>query len=240
MKNPKPTDNRQWRSPRLALLTLPLLLAQSPAHAAVQDVELAQQYLVHGNVARAIECADLAIKAHPGHYLPYVTKAAALARYDRNAEALALLNHALALKPGLKSASTFELRARLLVEKGAFRSAIEDLKKAVLLQPTANRYQLLGELYFQMKQPDYAILSLNKAVLLAPQSPAFYRARGDIYLHQKNFEKALADYNKLIALAPGEPVGYGCRARVYEAMGKSELAKLDQKESNKRSRLAAL
>jgi tetratricopeptide (TPR) repeat protein len=233
MKNKKTTNT-------LALLTMLLLMAPSPAQAAVQDIELAQQYLIHGNAARSIEYADLAIKAHPGDALPYITKAAALARYDRNAEALALLNHALTLRPNINNANTFELRARLLVEKGAFRSAIEDLKTAVLLQPTANRYHLLSELYFEMKQPDYAILSLNKALILAPQSPVFYRARGDIYLHQKNFEKALADYNTTIALAPGEPVGYGCRARLYEAMGKSDLAKVDQIESNKRSRLAAL
>lgn len=94
--------------------------------------------------------------------------------------------------------------------------AIQDLKKAVELDPTFIRtYSFLAMGYDKNGELDQAISVLNKAIELDPKFAYSYSNRGSYYRKKLDFDKALADFNKAIELDPKNAYAYYGRAWVY-------------------------
>jgi tetratricopeptide (TPR) repeat protein len=163
-----------------------------------------------------------------------IDRANVLFKEERFSEALKAYNQAL-LKYPAQNDDFYQNRAQCYLEAKDFPSAVADLKKAIALLPSATKYKLLGETFYQQNAIESALQSFSKAIALDPKDYWSYKARGDIYSSLKNYPKAIGDYTRMIQIHPGEPVGYNSRAKAYQQIGKKDLAKKDFEKARKGS-----
>ncbi len=72
-----------------------------------------------------------------------------------------------------------------------------------------------------------ALVKIEQAIELDPNSSALYRYRAALRLDAKEYEGSLADLNRAIQLAPRNAVLYMERSVVYQHLGRHELAVAD-------------
>lgn len=88
-------------------------------------------------------------------------------------------------------------------ESGNCQQAIEDLNKAISLNPKyAEAYNNRGYVYMRLQNYEAALKDLDKAIELRPDYATALRNRGDIYnyYYEQDRNKAIADYDKVVSL----------------------------------------
>lgn len=87
------------------------------------------------------------------------------------------------------------------IQKHEYKSAIEDLKKAIEKTPKSSKAHFyLGEAYYLTKQYDQAEVSLKKAVDLDDEFAQAFKRLGDVYSIKKLYREALDQYARAVKL----------------------------------------
>jgi len=89
-----------------------------------------------------------------------------------------------------------------LDDAGRAKDAIEKLKQAAQLKPSAHVYSQLARVYGRNNENDKALEALATAEELDPSFEMTYVYRGNVYLSQGDPEKATAEYNRALAINP--------------------------------------
>ena len=91
--------------------------------------------------------------------------------------------------------------ATLEQKEGKFRESLDLLNQLLVEFPEdAVLYVARADVERDMKHEDLALVDLDEAIRLAPNSVDAYLLRGDIYLDQKKKSQAKADFEKAISL----------------------------------------
>jgi tetratricopeptide (TPR) repeat protein len=138
----------------------------------------------------------------------------ALRRYDE------------AIKIDPKLALAYYGRGILLATRErAYRRAIEDFDKALMLEPADVRaYIRRGEAYSQIGDFGHALADLNRALELDPAHPAAYVARGLIHERRGSSSMALRDFDVALQLNPYDASALRNRGAVYAKLGQQDHA----------------
>lgn len=93
-------------------------------------------------------------------------------------------------------------KAREFEEQGLFKEAIEEVKKALTLKPSASRMlRRMGLLHFKIRKNDVAEKCLLKAVAVNNQDTISRVYLADYYLKKNELEKAGMHYLKILSLS---------------------------------------
>jgi len=94
------------------------------------------------------------------------------------------------------------VRSRIHMNNLDYPSAINDLSKNILIDPTFSAFYLYrGNCYQQFNQHTNAINDYSKYISLEPNDPDAYFARAKSYEEILNFDKAMEDYAKITVLS---------------------------------------
>jgi len=125
-------------------------------------------------------------------------------------------------------AAAYIRRGQFFSEKRQYTRAIEDLTRALAIQPAdAQALSLRGDAYRLNGQFSAAEKDLTAAIASNPRSPAAYFRRGLFHRTQKQFEAAIQDFTASLRLAADDAVVHLERGTTHEEMGNLELALRD-------------
>jgi len=94
-------------------------------------------------------------------------------------------------------------RSRAYEGKGDLDKALEDLNKAIKLEPkSVHAYQNRANLHQKRNEPDEALADYGKSIKMNPKFPFAYKSRGLLLLRQGKDAEAGADFAKFIDLYP--------------------------------------
>ena len=149
----------------------------------------------------------------------------ALAPYD---EAIDLVDAQIKKKP---SSSLYQTRAYIYAGRDRFDKAIDDLSKAIELNPTwSSLYYTRAYYYFELDLMDEAIEGFSECIDVNPRDVDAYYARGYCYDMLGDTDLALEDYSEVIRLNRSSENAYDARAIIYKNTGQYELAAADYKQ----------
>jgi len=136
---------------------------------------------------------------------------------------LTLWNQAIDTYPG--SFIAHNHRALYKSKNNMFESALKDFETAIRLNPEYKEaITNIGNLYFEQKDFDLAILYYDKSLSIDSTFYEAYNNRGYALASQGDFENAIVDYNKAIMLKPDYQLAYNNRGVAYGAVNNFSLA----------------
>ena len=123
------------------------------------------------------------------------------------------------LKMDNKVSSAYNLKGVVYAEKNEYEKAIENMDKAVELNPKDSGYIYnRAKMHYQFKNYPKALSDCDVAIRLEPQSD-YYTLRAGIKQKTDDIEGALADVNRSIELAPNDAKVYFNRGFLKQAVG---------------------
>jgi len=131
-------------------------------------------------------------------------------------------SRALAIEPTNTTYLLNRCNARLRF--GELDLALQDVEQAVSHNPDAYAYNLRGNVWLSLRQPDEAIASYSLAISLDPNFSRAFSNRGRTYYEANNIDSAIADYNQAIRLDPTNPGAYNDRGYAYLDLHQLEQA----------------
>jgi len=84
-----------------------------------------------------------------------------------------------------------------------------------------------------MKFIEETLNEFDKVLEFNPNLPEVINCRGRAYKHLKRFDLPLKDHSRAIELDQTYAKAYRNRAKALRAMGKNDLAKVDEKKANR-------
>jgi len=169
-----------------------ITFAERAAKAASQNAEL---WFLLGYAARLGDRYQLSVDSynHGLQLRPRSTNGMAglaqtYAKMGREAEAQALLQKVVDANP--KDANSLQLAGELMLNSDSNR-ALDLLKRADALQPTAHTDLLIAHAYDRQNQPDESARYLNRAKARAPRDPEVLRAVAGQFRDQGKFDAAI-------------------------------------------------
>jgi protein O-mannosyl-transferase len=112
--------------------------------------------------------------------------------------------------------------------KGLFQEAIEDLDKAVMLDPSYDlAYSYRGTVLGKMGLYAKAIEDFNKALVLEPDNYLVYNNLGIVYSKTGLYDKAAESFNEALAIQPDDAEIYLNRGLVYSLKDQDDRALAD-------------
>ncbi len=94
-----------------------------------------------------------------------------------------------------------------------------------------NDYYSRGVLLVRLSRLDDALVDLNEAVRLDPETALTRFARAYLLLRLQRFSDALVDLDFYIGVLPTTADGYALRAVAHKAIGKSSEAQRDEQQA---------
>ena len=165
-----------------------------------------------GDPAVAIVLIDEAIRQDPGLASAHYNRAIVLTSQGQNDNALASIEALFAsrpeeLKPFLCIPDLWYLRGTLRLNCGDYLGAIDDLSRALNLDPPESATLLCnrGLAWIKLGQLDRALRDTEEALALAPDDAVAYNNRGVIHRDRGNFEQAEMDFRRAIEIDPQMP-----------------------------------
>jgi Zn-dependent membrane protease YugP/Flp pilus assembly protein TadD len=165
-----------------------------------------------GDLAGAIALIEEALRLDPGLASAHYNRAIVLTFQGRCEDALASFEAMFAcrpeeLQPLLAIADPWYFRGILRHERGDHLGAIEDLSRALDLNPSDPAVLLCNRAlaWIKLGQLDRALQDTDGALVLAPDDAVAYNNRGVIYRDLGNLEQAESDLRRAIALDPELP-----------------------------------
>jgi cytochrome c-type biogenesis protein CcmH/NrfG len=128
---------------------------------------------------------------------------------------------------GAVDAATYAERGTRLLSEGRYDEAIQDLDRALAIEPRAGTFYNRGLAHFSKNDVDQALADWNRAIALDPRDARAHRQRGGAYFAKGDFNLAIADFNRAIELEPKEPKAYYNRGLVFKARGEEAKAAAD-------------
>jgi tetratricopeptide (TPR) repeat protein len=132
----------------------------------------------------------------------YARRAAAKQLLGETAAALADIEMAVKLKPGV--ASWYTLHGAIVIAgNGDLRWALADFEEAIRLDPLeAPAHNNIAFIHLAMGQKDQALADLSEAVRLRPKCSSTYAERAVIWQAMDAHDKAIADLDEAVRLDP--------------------------------------
>jgi len=116
-------------------------------------------------------------------------------------------------------------RSELYYEKEAFDQAIEDLARVMKLDSTnLKAHHLLADVYLDDYQSARALATLQRAVVLYPDSINTKLKLSEFQLILKQYDQALETLADIMKIHPGNPEALFMLGMVYRDQGKTDLA----------------
>lgn len=183
----------------------------------------ARQYL--GKDSLAVEDYNIGLAENPDDKYFLFYKAVAETELKRYSGADSTFSHLLRLYPRFEDGIT--ARARLRALEGDTVSALDDLKKAISLSPSAlNPYLLRAEILSRQKLWAEASADMDEAIRLHPQDADYYLNRAYLRYNNDDFFGAMSDYNYALELSPYNAAALFNRALLrYEVRDLSRAVK---------------
>ena len=158
-----------------------------------------------GQHERALEAQTAAVRKRREFKQAYYEQARALIGLNRPNEALKALDESLVI--GLANPTAYLLRARLRLQLGLSRAALNDVKSARRLGYT-NRSELSiveALCYAKLNDPERAFEIYDRLLELNPGHVDALSNRGWLRMYHKRWEAAARDFRRFIELAPQHP-----------------------------------
>jgi tetratricopeptide (TPR) repeat protein len=157
-------------------------------------------YYSDGNFQNAIKDMDRFIPEFPENYQAHILRALAYRESDDVDNQLKDVEAALELSGG--EPQIMKWRASLLMEKGEYKAAKEDLLIVKQFQDDPEVEMNLAFAYYSLDNPDSALLAINKSIELDATFAPAYLYGGSFSLEQENYELALKYLNVALKLDP--------------------------------------
>lgn len=123
-------------------------------------------------------------------------------------------------------------RSKLYEEDSLYHSALNDINKAILIQPNNRDLYAFRGLYFkQLKMYDKAISDLENTPPSRKKDYKFYLIRAEVYIKLHNPQKAIEDCNISISLNPNFGYSYTIRGTAKSNLEDFEGAYADFKKA---------
>lgn len=112
---------------------------------------------------------------------------------------------------------------------GSLDQAIEDIRQAISLEPTAQNYSILATAYCKNKQFAEAAETCTRALSNAPRDlqVEILRTRANAYMEMGEFEPALDDLNQALTLNIRNPITFRDRSELFVRTNQYEAALAD-------------
>ncbi len=118
------------------------------------------------------------------------------------------------------NSTVYNNRGNAYASLGNYTQAIEDLQKAIELNPRyVEAYNNRGYVYMKLGDYRQAIEDLQKAIELNPKYAEAYNNRGNAYAQLGNYGQAIEDLQKAIELNPKYALAYNNRAFIHGTLG---------------------
>lgn len=232
-------------------VALKLTPAFYPAEASLGYVELARQ-----DPKAALPRFDRALETHRNDVAALIGRGQALVALNRNGEAIAAFEAAVAADPSLtelarrvevmrfRGAEQTVERARQAARDGRLDEAIQGYRAAIASSPDSPfLYREFGAVELRKGETDDALASFRKAVALDPSDGVSYAQIGEILDSRNDFEGAERAYTAALANGAAASVNArleALRGRVARARLPEEYRAIDQAAQITRADLAAL
>lgn len=175
--------------------------------------------------AEAIAAFDKCLELNPEDSEAMYWQAVAWDELGDTAKTMEILNGIMAVT--VECSEAYYMRSQLHTSKENFEEALEDITRAVNLDPESPEYYLQrGKiLSYMAEKPEGAphladaIKDLSEALRLDPDYPEAYSWRSLAYLQAGDDKKELKDLNSLIALEPTHAEAYRRRYDCHVACG---------------------
>ncbi|MDQ3212848.1 MAG: tetratricopeptide repeat protein, partial [Acidobacteriota bacterium] len=169
----------------------------------------------------ATELARARVADAPHDPDPHFTLGLALAEQDVE-EAIAVLRRVLQLDPR-HTLARYNL-ALVLRRADRLSEAVEELTRAVDVEPRPEAYYTLGVIYWHQGAVDRATRALRAAITLNPEYAEAYSALGSALAGRRDWTGALEALRRAIALRPDLPGAHDTLARVLQQQGEGGAA----------------
>jgi len=116
------------------------------------------------------------------------------------------------------------LRGLALYAQDRYAEAIEALKQALALAPSAEVHYRLAQAYHESEQFDLALGAINQALELRPDWPVAQAQKGAILRHLECYDAALQLLDEVLAQEPDSPWTHAERGAVLSDLGRTEEA----------------
>lgn len=162
--------------------------------------DLGEAYLLSGQLAKAQESLNQALRLQPNSAETLYLLAEAVAGMQKEVDALELLIRARRLAPN--NTNVLFLMAQLSMKQSFFEDAIELLNEGLKIDPKrADFHAALGESYFTVGKVDKALEEFKTLVSLDP-SPRSYVFMGLCYRHLGKYDEAKEYLKKSLSADP--------------------------------------
>jgi tetratricopeptide (TPR) repeat protein len=156
---------------------------------------------LQGKFKEARDVLDQAYLIDPTHLGVLLLRSSVLQELKENDRALADVDRALKLRPGL--AVAMQLRAALLAGSNKFAEAIDQLEALQRATPEDSDVDLQLAMFYNVEQrPRKAIELFSKVLTKDPKSFIALRGRADAYLSVGKQAEAIADYEQALEVQP--------------------------------------
>ena len=105
-----------------------------------------------------------------------------------------------------RNTDAYMMRSKVYKKNLDYPSAINDISKNILIEPTNPDFYLFrGQCYQDFNQHTNAINDFTKYISLNPNNPDAFFARAKSYEEIMNYDKAMDDYKKITVLSEFDP-----------------------------------
>ncbi|MBN1888035.1 MAG: tetratricopeptide repeat protein [Thermoflexales bacterium] len=161
----------------------------------------AERYAQDGQIQRAREEYDRALKLQPGHVELLYRRALLSHAAGHHTRAMDDLDKALGINP--KLAKAYVLRGQIQAELLRYPDALHDLSVALALAATeADTWYQRGKVYQQLGESGRALSDFDNALALEPDLAGALVGRGDSYFERGELTLARINYNNALVCDP--------------------------------------
>jgi eukaryotic-like serine/threonine-protein kinase len=173
--------------------------------------------------ADAISDLQAAVKLKPQAYQAFVNMANAYRAEGDLSHAIAQLDHAIGLEPGL--AQLYRLRARVLLERDDPQRALADFNQAIERKAPHSPYRVddlvdRGRLLLRGKKHDQALASFQGALAEQPDNPEAQRLQAEALFHLGRFDEVVAVFDRYLAKSKPSESAYRGRGLARAELGR--------------------
>jgi tetratricopeptide (TPR) repeat protein len=188
-----------------------------------------RDYLLKGDLDRAIKDYDEAIRLDPNFAIAYINRGIAYNSKGNPYRAIADYNEAIRLDPNM--ATAYNSRGLVYLRRGDLDRANADYNEAIRIDPKfASAYNNRAIIYLRRGELDRASADYNEAIRLDPKFYAPYYGRGLVYSDRGDLNRAIPEYDEAIRLHPKDTNSYVGRgvANLYAGVVPKALADFEQ------------
>ncbi|MDE3137675.1 MAG: tetratricopeptide repeat protein [Acidobacteriota bacterium] len=181
----------------------------------------------------AVEQYEAILKLDPGDREAGLWLARLYRFQNQPEKAEKVLEQMLARDPSDEPA--LEQYTQLLLDQGHADEAVSRLSKIAGQASSGRLYDLLGDAYARMNNPDKAIASYRQAIALEPDVPSHWRRLARLLFDQDKYDEAAKAYQQLTSLDPADPDNFLRLAEIEYQQKKYDLAQESIKQAKQRA-----